>query len=201
MDVRNELRECNHSGMLRSANRATNTVWSEETNVIRTPTPHSNSPLDTGLSWYGYFLKKNNIFGAMYAERALDDLKILRFDYKNKPRLLQLPNKEGYYRFSDLPNATFDNNSSKTPLYNKPWLFRDPVGTSGGAPRYGRSNIVLNELYNGNPWGAGGRDFIAIGNQHRDPGYAENTLKPILKNKGSSIPPSRKLKKRVTWQN
>lgn len=76
-------------------------------------------------------------------------------------------------------------------------VIQGSCGYKRGAPRYGRSNIVLNELYNGNPWGAGGRDFIAIGNQHRDPGYAENTLKPILKNKGSSIPPSRKLKKEL----
>ena len=178
-----EQREAMHYGFLRSANRGSNIIDSEETRMIRTPdaTP---DPMINAAQWQAYHYAKNNQLGKMYSYgQALDNRKILRYDYKHKSRLLQLPNAEGFAQaFANVPNALFDRRTAETPLDNRLDLFRDPFGQSGGAPIQGRSNVVLNKLFVGNPWGAGGQQFIAVGNQQRDPQYADNQPTGILRN-------------------
>lgn len=177
-----EQRECMHSGFLRSANRGSNIIDSEETRAIR-PANGSPDPMFNAAEWQEYQYAKNNKLGELYGPKSvLDNLKILRYDYRKKPGLLQLPNFEGYSRFAVVPNAKFDRHSAAEPLDERVDLFRDPFGQAGGAPVQGRSNVVLNKLYVGNPWGAGGQQFKAVGNEFREPGYADTRPTGILKN-------------------
>lgn len=177
-----EQREAMHSGFLRSANRAANIIDSEETRAIR-PARGAVDPMHNAAQWQEYHYAKNNKLGELYGPKSvLDNLKILRYNYSKKPGLLQLPNREGFARFGVVPNATFDRESAEAPLDERVDLYRDPFGTSGGAPIQGRSNVVLNELYVGNPWGVGGQQFKAVGNNYRNPGYADVQPNGILKN-------------------
>lgn len=181
-----EQRESIHSGFLRPANRGHNIIDSEEVRIIRPRGGHRN-PMLNAAEWQQYHYEKNNKLGEMYSwARALDNLKILRYNYQKKPGLLQLPNREGYPEFNRLPNAHFDRESAATPLDERIDLYRDPFGTSGGAPLHGHSNVVLNKLYVGNAWGPGGQEFVAVGNQHRDPGYADVRPTGILRRESSS---------------
>lgn len=198
-----EQREAMHFGFLRPANRASNVIDSEETRAIRTPGP-TPDPMINAAAWQAYHYAKNNQLGKMYSYgNALDNKKILRYDYRHRTRLLQLPNAEGYApQFENVPNAFYDRNSADTPLDNRLDLLRDPFGQSGGAPIQGRSNVVLNKLYVGNPWGAGGQQFIAVGNQQRDPGYADDKPTGILRNpdRDANLPAITKSNKRVQWE-
>jgi hypothetical protein len=199
MDWANQVRESNHNGFLRSANVATNTIWSEETNRVRTPNANLSSPMQYAREWAQVFYAKNDILGQMYSwGTALDNIKILRPNYANKPRLMELPNREGFRRFDNLPNVNYDRTFSDVPMDNRLQYYRDPFGTAG-TPTKGHSNIILSELYNGNPWGAGGRDFIAVGNQHRDPKFNQNRPRSCLKT-GHPGHPLNKMKQRVKWQ-
>lgn len=198
-----EQREAMHAGFLRPANRAANIIDSDETRVIRTPqaTP---DPMINAAQWQAYHFAKNNQLGKMYSYgQALDNRKILRYDYAHKPRLLQLPNAEGYGEaFGNVPNAFFDRFSAAAPLDERLDLFRDPFGDSGGAPIQGRSNVVLNKLYVGNAWGAGGQQFVAVGNQQRDPGYADKKPSGILRNpdRDANVPAMQRSNKRVQFE-
>lgn len=196
-----EQREAMHTGFLRSANRGSNIIDSEETRAIR-PARGSSDPRFTAGEWQQYHYEKNNKLGYMASwARALDNLKILRYDYSHKPGLLMLPNLEGFSEFQNVPNAKFDRRSAQAPWDERIDLYRDPFGTSGGAPIQGRSNVVLNKLYVGNPWGAGGQQFIAVGNQHRDPGYADHKPTGILKNNDAdaTMPSIQKLQQHVRF--
>ena len=201
MKIANEIREGNHTGFLRSANRTqSDALWSEETNRVRTPDGATFvEPMQYARGFTAAFLQKNNILGQMYSYgTALDNRKILRGDWQNKPRLPQLPNKEGFRRFDTLPNVTYANKSSSMPLEYQYKRFRDPYGNSG-APTKGHSNVVLSQLYNANPWGAGGRDFIAVGNEHRKANWSDNKPKSCLKNNANKYAMD-KMKLRVKWQ-
>ena len=196
-----EQREAMHSGFLRPANRAANILDSEELRAIR-PAGGSVDPRLNAAAWQEYQYNKNNVLGEMYGYgRALDNLKILRYDYSKKPGLLMLPNREGYEEFAALPNAMFDREFAATPLDERIDLYRDPFGNAGGAPLQGRSNVVLNKLYVGNPWGPGGQQFEAVGNQHRDPNYADDKPTGILKNtdRDADMPAVEKMKRRVRF--
>lgn len=197
-----EQREAMHSGFLRPANRGQNILDSEELRQIR-PGAGSVDPRLNAAEWQKYHYAKNDKLGQLYSwGSALDNLKILRYNYSKKPGLLQLPNREGFSEFAALPNAHFDRISAAQPLDERVDLYRDPFGQAGGAPVQGRSNVVLNKLYVGNAWGPGGRDFIAVGNQHRDPGYADKKPDGILRNtdRGASMTSNEKLKRRVRFE-
>lgn len=196
-----EQREAMHTGFLRPANRASNVLDSEEMRAIR-PAAGSVDPRMNAAAWQEYHYAKNDKLGEMYSYgRALDNLKILRYDYSKKPGLLMLPNREGYSEFSSVPNAMFDRPYAATPLDERVDLFRDPFGDSGGAPLHGRSNVVLNKLYVGNAWGPGGQQFQAVGNQYRDTGYADAKPTGILKNPDADagLTSVEKLKRRVQF--
>jgi hypothetical protein len=129
-----------------------------------------------------YYKEKNDLIANMtngvnvFINRAT-----VRPTMQKKPGLLQLPSKEGWSDlFGDIPNVTYDIPGG-LPGESMNHSVRDPFGDSGGFPREGRPNPVLNELYVGNPWGAGGQLFEAVGNQHRDPGYADYKPSGILK--------------------
>lgn len=193
-----EQRECMHSGFLRSANRGSNVIDSEETRAVRPVDGHVD-PRFNAAEWQRFFYEKNNTLAKLYsgANGALDNLGILRYSYSKKPGLLMLPNYEGFSEFDLVPNAKFDRISADAPLDERVDLFRDPFGNAGGAPIQGRSNVVLNRLYVGNPWGPGGQQFRAVGNEHRDPGYADNRPTGILKK--DDVPSIQKLEQRVTF--
>lgn len=179
-----EVRESKHTGFLRSANRSNEVVHSEETAIVR-PARGRDSPLDTAAKWQVYHYTKNNILGTLGSwGGALNNLGIIRPDYRKKPGLPGLINHEGFHDWDAVPNAWFDRQSAATPPENMPHLNRDQFGNSGGTPQQGPSDVVLSKLYVGNPWGVGGQDFIAVGNQYRQPGYG-NKPTSILKKKVS----------------
>lgn len=197
-----EQREAMHTGFLRPANRATAVLDSEEMRAIR-PARGSVDPRTNAAEWQQHHFEKNDKLGEMYSYgRALDNLKILRYNYSKKPGLLQLPNKEGFAEFASLPNAFFDRLSGEPTLDERVDLYRDPFGNAGGAPLVGRSNVVLNKLYVGNAWGPGGQQFEAVGNGFRDPGYADKKPDGILRNTDADagLPSVEKLKRRVQFK-
>lgn len=177
-----ELREASHSGFLRATNSSrTNTLASEETKVIRHPKFGADIMENFRSAWL-YYKQKNDLIAEMtngvnvFINRAT-----VRPSMQKKPGLLQLPSAEGWAgAFGDVANATYDIPGG-LPGESMNHNVRDQFGDSGGFPREGRPNPVLNELYVGNPWGAGGQLFEAVGNQHRDPGYADNKPSGILK--------------------
>jgi hypothetical protein len=197
-----EQREAMHSGFLRSANRAVAAIDSEEMRVIRKNGGDIDPRLNAAI-WQDWFYRKNNKLGELYSwAAALDNQKILRYSYANKPGLLMLPNREGYQEFAALPNAMFDRESAAAPLDQRIDLYRDPFGNSGGAPLQGRSNVVLNQLYVGNAWGPGGQEFVAVGNEHRDPGYPDAKPTGDVKNsdRDAGFTSVEKLKRRVRFE-
>lgn len=194
-----ELREASHTGFLRSINTAGNgTIASEETRVIRNPHFGPNVMENAKKSWKYYKEKNDKLASIGYGVNALINQGTLRPDTRKKPGLPQFPSREGWGEmFGDLPNATFDIEGG-IPADQMTFNWRDQYGDAGGFPRDGRPNVVLNELYVGNPWGAGGQLFEAVGNQYRDPGYAD--VKPdglTAKQEASS---NTIVKKRVQFQ-
>lgn len=188
----NEIKELAHTGSLRSANRGVNVIHSEETKMIR-PLKGITDPRQSNINWSSYYQKKNAFLGWLYGWGAavLDNKKILRPSYTTKPRLVGVPSREGFEGFEAIPNTYFDRDSAAEPIENKVYLYRDPYGQAGGAPEQGASYVVLNELYDSNPWGTGGQGFIAVGNQYRNPDYAaipppKSNLQSI-KNQGKSV--------------
>lgn len=195
-----ELREARHTGFLRGNNTSGNAVISsEETRVIRTPHFSPKDVMENASSSWLYYKKKNDKLASIgYGVNALMNAGTLRPDVRKKPGLPQFPSREGWGEmFGDLPNASFDvesGASADTMTYN----WRDQYGDSGGFPREGRPNVVLNELYVGNAWGAGGQLFEAVGNQYRDPGYADN--KPDGRLPVPEASANTLVKKRVSFQ-
>ncbi len=177
-----ELREASHTGFLRATNSSrTNNLASEETRVIRNPKFGANV-LDNVRSAWTYYKEKNDLIANMTnGANVLINQATIRPNMQKKPGLLQLPSREGWAEdFGDISNVTFDIDLGvPSDLMTVNW--RDEYGDAGGFPREGRHNVVLNELYVGNPWGPGGQLFEAVGNQHRDPGYADYKPTGILK--------------------
>ena len=178
-----ELREASHYGFLRATNSSrTSTLASEETKVIRHPQFGADIMENFRAAWL-YYKKKNDLIANMTnGASSFINRSTVRPSMQKKPGLLQLPSEEGWAdSFGDIANVTYDIPGGYPAEYMNYNNARDQNGDSGGFPREGRPNPVLNELYVGNPWGAGGQLFEAVGNQHRDPGYADNKPSGILK--------------------
>lgn len=174
-----EQRESNHSGLLISANRSANAISSEETKIVR-PTNSSKIPvMQNLLEWQNWFYGKNFILGNLYADakKSMDNNQIIRPNLVHKTRLMMLPNHEAYSDFDSLPNAYYDRQSADTPVDNMILEYRDQYGNAGGAPAQGYSYLYPSFLYYGNPWGVGGQNFVAVGNEHRKPNYETNRVK------------------------
>lgn len=183
-----ELREASHSGFLRSTNASRGSaVTSEETRVIRNPNFRPADVLNNARKAWTYYKEKNDLIAHMTnGANVLINQATLRPTMQQRPGLLQLPSREGWQsQFGDIPNVTYDINSG-APAEMMTGNWRDEYGDAGGFPRNGRPNPVLNELYVGNPWGVGGQLFKAVGNQYRDPGYADNKPTGILKKQNLS---------------
>lgn len=177
-----ELREASHTGFLRGTNSSrTSTVASEETRVVRNPTFGSDIMENSRKAWRYYKNKNDIIANLTNGVNVLINQATIRPTVQQKPGLLQLPSAEGWSdSFGDIANVTYDIPAGfPAEMLTKNW--RDEYGDAGGFPRVGRPNPVLEELYVGNPWGPGGQLFVAVGNEHRDPGYADEKPKGILK--------------------
>lgn len=196
-----ELREASHSGFLRSTNASRNSVIaSEETRVIRNPHFKGGDVLPNARKAWTYYKQKNDLIGTMTnGVNTLVNQATLRPTMQQRPGLLQLPSREGWQEsFGDIANVSYDiEGGYPSEMMTGNW--RDEYGDAGGFPRVGRPNPVLNELYVGNPWGAGGQLFEAVGNQYRDPGYADTKPTGILKK--SKLDANVRLKNRVRFSN
>lgn len=195
-----ELREAHHTGFLRGNNTSGNSVIaSEETRVIRTPHFSTNDVLQNASKSWLYYKEKNDMLASIgFGTNALINAGTLRPDVRKKPGLPQFPSRDGWGEmFGDLPNASFDIESG-IPADQMTFNWRDQYGDSGGFPREGRPNVVLNELYTGNAWGVGGQLFEAVGNEYRDPGYPDN--KPQATDKATKESANTIMKKRVHFQ-
>lgn len=194
-----ELREASNYGFLRGINSSKSSVIaSEETRVIRAPRFGSDIIENAQKSWK-YYKEKNDLIANMTNGRnVFINQATIRPTVQKKPGLLQLPNKEDWSAaFGDIANATYDVDGG-IPAEMMTATWRDEYGDAGGFPRNGRPNVVLEELYVGNPWGAGGQLFEAVGNQHRDPGYADNKPTGILKKPRSDA--NTRMQNRVKFQ-
>lgn len=196
-----ELREASNYGFLRGTNTArTAIIASEETRVVRTPTYNKGQVLENAQKSWLYQKEKNDMIANMNNGAAiLINRGTIRPSTQKKPGLLQLPTREGDWEsaFGDIANASFDIDSGLPPdQMTTNW--RDQYGDAGGFPRDGRPRVVLNELYTGNPWGVGGQLFEAVGNQYRDPKFADHPPKDpgILPDETPAI---YKVKKRVQF--
>lgn len=185
-------------GFLRGTNTAkSGLIASEETRVIRTPTYNINQQVreNAAKAWL-YQKEKNDMIANMNNGAAIFiNRGTIRPNNQKRPGLLMVPTREGQWgqAFGDIANVTYDVDSGvSADLMTQNW--RDQYGDAGGFPREGRSQVVLNELYTGNPWGPGGQLFEAVGNQYRNPGYGDTV--PT-----ESTPAISKLKKRVTFSN
>lgn len=198
-----ELREAMNYGFLRGTNTArTGIVASEETRVIRTPHYNLNQVRENAAASWRYQKEKNDMIAHLNNGAAiLFNRGTIRPNNQKKPGLLMVPTREGQWSeaFGDIANVSYDINEGIPPdQMTKNW--RDQYGDAGGFPRDGRSQVVLNELYTGNPWGPGGQLFVAVGNQYRDPGFGDN--KPMdMGVSPDSVPASVKMKKRVRFSN
>lgn len=196
-----ELREASNYGFLRGTNTArTGIIASEETRVIRTPTYNKGQVLENARKSWIYQKEKNDMIANMNNGAAiLFNRGTFRPNNQKKPGLLQLPTREGDWEsaFGDIANVSYDIDSGLPPdQMTTNW--RDQYGDAGGFPREGRSQVVLNELYTGNPWGVGGQLFEAVGNQYRDPKFGDHPPKDpgILPDQTPAI---YKVKKRVQF--
>jgi len=192
------IRESHHVGFLRGANTAPN-IASEETRIIRTPNYRSINAQENAAKSFRFYKEKNDLIANMTNGAAsMDNSGIIRASLQSRPRLLQLPSREGWgAAFGDISGATNEVDSG-FPAESLTTNWRDQYGDAGGFPRDGRSNVVINELFVGNAWGAGGQLFEAVGNKFRDPGYADNPPSGILKK--PDRPANDRLKSRVKWQ-
>lgn len=194
-----ELREASTYGFLRGTNASKSSVIaSEETRVIRTPIFGSDIIENARKAWK-YYKEKNDLIADMTnGKNVLINQTTIRPNMQKKPGLLQLPSAEGWSAaFGDIANVTYDIDDG-VPAEMMTVNWRDEYGDAGGFPRVGRPNVVLNELYVGNPWGPGGQLFEAVGNQHRDPGYADNKPTGILKKPRSDA--NTRMQNRVKFQ-
>jgi len=195
-----ELREAMHTGFLRSANVQTGAgISSEETRVIRLPGFRGRQVRESaGQAWKHYKERNDQLASIGFGANNLINRQTLRPDNRKKPGLPMWPNREAYGpAFGNLPNATFDIPRG-IPADQNTFNWRDQYGDAGGFPREGRPNVVLNELYVGNPWGTGGQLFEAVGNEYRDPQYADNP--PDGRLPVDEVSSMTKFKKRVHWQ-
>lgn len=194
-----EKREASHSGFLRSTNASRSGAFtSEETRVIRTPQYNFNI-VDNARKAWTYYKEKNDLIANMTnGTNVFVNQATIRPVMQQKPGLLQLPSAEGWASaFGDIANVTYDIQGGY-PAETMTNSWRDQYGDAGGFPTEGRPNPVLEELYVGNPWGPGGQLFRAVGNEHRDPGYADNKPTGILKTPRSDA--STRLKNRVKFK-
>lgn len=194
-----ELREASTYGFLRGTNASKSSVIaSEETRVIRNPKFGSDIKENARKAWL-YYKEKNDLIANMTnGKNVLINQATIRPNMQKKPGLLQLPNAEGWSdAFGDIANVTYDIISG-VPAEMMTANWRDEYGDAGGFPRKGRPNVVLNELYVGNPWGPGGQLFEAVGNEYRDPDYADNKPTGILKKPRSDA--HTRVKNRVKFQ-
>lgn len=193
-----ELREASHSGFLRSTNASRSSVIaSEETRVIRTPQYNFNILENSRKAWQYYKTKNDLIANMTNGASCLVNQATIRPTMQKKPGLLQLPDEAGWGdSFGDIANVTYDRQSG-LPAEMMTTNWRDEYGDAGGFPREGRPNPVLNELYVGNPWGPGGQLFKAVGNEHRDPGYADQKPSGILKKQRANA--GARMEKRVKF--
>ena len=196
-----ELREALNHGFLRGTNTArTGVIASEETRVVRTPTYNKGQVLENAQKSWLYQKEKNDMIAHMNNGAAIFiNRGTIRPSNQKKPGLLQLPTREGDWEaaFGDIANVSYDIDSGLPPdQMTTNW--RDQYGDAGGFPRNGRPQVVLNELYTGNPWGVGGQLFEAVGNEYRDPKFADHPPKDpgILPDQTPAI---YKVKKRVQF--
>ena len=195
-----ELREAHHTGFIRGTNASrSGQVTSEETRVIRTPQYSMASVLDNAAKAWKYYKEKNDFIAQMTnGVNVLINQATIRPTVRQRPGLLQLPSREGWEeQFGDIANVTYDIDSGE-PADMMTLTWRDQYGDAGGFPRDGRPNPVLDELYVGNPWGPGGQLFEAVGNQYRDPQYAD--AKPSGNLKKPKLPSRVVYQNRVRWQ-
>lgn len=202
-----EMREAMNYGFLRGTNTAkTGIIASEETRVIRTPDYNKNQVRENAAKAWLYQKEKNDMIAHMNNGAAiLYNRGTIRPSNQKRPGLLMVPTKEAGWgeAFDDIANVTYDIESG-IPADQMTTSWRDQYGDAGGFPREGRSQVVLNELYTGNPWGAGGQLFVAVGNQHRNPGFGDNSpgaSRNDFNNQADPTPASVKLKKRVRFSN
>jgi len=194
-----ELREAINYGFLRGVNTSkTNVIASEETRIIRNPTFGSDVRGNAGKAWL-YYKEKNDLLGNLSnGANVIINSAFLRPTLQKRPGLLQLPSKEGWGEaFGDIANVTYDIDAG-LPAETNNFNYRDQNSDMGGFPRNGPPNIVLNELYVGNPWGVGGQLFEAVGNGYRDPKFADVPPSGILKKEKRSA--GQRLKTRVKFQ-
>lgn len=195
-----EIREAMHTGFLRGTNSAkVNVTASEETRVIRNPNYALNEVRENAVKAWKYYKERNDMIAhSTNGAAVLINRGTLRPNNQKKPGLLGLPTQEGMWgqAFGDISNAYFDIDSG-IPADQMTTNWRDQYGDAGGFPREGKPNVVLNELYVGNPWGPGGQLFVAVGNQARNPGYPD--VPPTGYTKQETVPASVRLKKRVQF--
>jgi hypothetical protein len=202
LDTKNEqeIREAMHTGFLRGQNTTKfNILASEETRVIRNPNYALNETRENAAKAWKYYKERNDMIAKSTNGAAiLINRGTIRPNNQKKPGLLGLPTKEGKWgqQFGDIANAYFDIDSG-IPADQMTRNWRDQYGDAGGFPRDGKPNVVLNELYVGNPWGAGGQLFEAVGNQARNPGYAD--VPPTGYTKPDPVPAAVRLKNRVKF--
>lgn len=198
-----ELREAANYGFLRGANTAkTSITASEETRVIRTPTYNKGQIIDNAKKAWLYQKEKNDMIAEMNNGAAIFvNRGTIRPNNQKRPGLLQVPTREGKWEesFGDIANVTYDVDSGLPPdQMTTNW--RDQFGDAGGFPREGRPQVVLNDLYVGNPWGVGGQLFEAVGNQYRNPAFGDTKPKdPGIRT--DETPALVKIKKRVQFSN
>lgn len=198
-----EIREAMHGGFLKNVNTShTQSVISEETRVVRTPHYNKFDVRQNAADSLMYFKKKNDWIANMTnGVNCLINQATIRANLRQRPGLLQLPSAEGWAgAFGDIANVTYDIDGGY-PAEMMTGTWRDQYGDAGGFPRDGRPNPVLDELYVGNPWGAGGQLFVAVGNQFRDPGYFDEKPEVPKKKGGMKRPGAREqLQNRVRFE-
>lgn len=197
-----ELREAWHTGFLMSPNTSNaNSIRSEETAVVRAPRVSSRNAKIDAMRTLAYYKQKNDIIAELgNGVNVHINRGTLMPNNRQKPGILILPSKEGYYEnFKDIPNATYDLDSGISGELMTSMFSRDQYGTAGANPVAGRTYDIPSALYGAsNPWGAGGQLFVAVGNEYRTPEKLDNRPVGILKKNPSQ--PLEKMKKRVKFQ-
>ena len=197
-----ELKEAMNYGFLRGTNTArTGIVASEETRVVRTPTFKKNQVRENAAKSWMYQKEKNDLIANLNNGAAIFfNRGTMRPSNQKKPGLLMVPSREGDWSaaFGDIANVTYDVDSG-LPADKMTENWRDQYGTSGGFPVNGRSHVILNQLYTGNPWGPGGQLFEAVGNQYRNPEFADTPRDTgVYKDE---VPAMVRFKNRVSFSN
>jgi hypothetical protein len=171
-------------GYLRNENVSLNSIFSDETRIIRPVKSIHLNPILAAENYHRTHLVKNTNLHALYeSNKVMDSRKILRTNAETVGRLPRLNNPIDFPHYRGVPTVTFEYANGNYPIdldYSK---FDDTYGNANNIKKH--EYIWPSGLSDGLPWAPSGQLFENLRTNH----YRKSEHAPI-----------QKTKKRVTFQ-